>query len=93
MLVLRWMRVPTAARDVTALQRRASARPPCNRGCGDFAASYDAAGCVGASGAREWLRWMREGLFRGRQEVQVLFTGTKQESSLEKHTSGKSKFL
>ena len=79
--------------DVTALQRRASARPLCNRGCGDFAASYRAAGCVFASGARgSWLRWMREGLFRGRQEVQVLFTGTKRESSLQKHASGENDF-
>ena len=39
-----------------------------------------------------WLRWMREGLFRGRQEVQVLFTGTKRESSLQKHASGESDF-
>ena len=38
---------------------------------------------------------MREGLFRGRQEVQevqVLFTGTKRESSLQKHASGESDF-
>ena len=39
-----------------------------------------------------WLRWMREGLFRGRQEVQVLFTGTKRESSLQKHASGENDF-
>ena len=63
--------------DVTALQRRASARSLCNRGCGDFAASYRAACCVFCSGTRSWLAALdARGAFRGRQEVQVLFTGT-----------------
>ena len=75
MLVL--ARAADSCWDVTASQRRASANSLCNRGCGDFAASYRAAaaslqaarGSVAALDAR--------GAFRGRQEVQVLFTGTK----------------
>ena len=42
--------------------------------------------------ARELAALDARGAFRGRQEVQVLFTGTKRESSLQKHASGESDF-
>ena len=43
--------------------------------------------------ARELAALDARGAFRGRQEVRVLFTGTKQESSLETHASVKAVFF
>ena len=63
----------------------------CNRALGSVVYCCFAA-CCGANVARELAALDARGAFRGRQEVQVLFTGTKRESSLQKHASGESDF-